>query len=59
MGTLRLYHKIVLQVLIAGLHYNPPLMLEILNSFQQPDANMSIIDQFVKQWLFDIDCFLG
>jgi len=48
-----------LQVLIAGLHYNPPLMLEILNSFQPPDSNLSIVDQFVKQWLFDVDCFLG
>jgi succinate dehydrogenase flavin-adding protein (antitoxin of CptAB toxin-antitoxin module) len=48
-----------LQVLIAGLHYNPPLMLEILNSFQPPNSEMSIIDQFVKQWLFDVDCFLG
>jgi len=48
-----------LQVLIAGLHYNPSLMLEVLNSFQLPNATMPTVDQFVKQWLVDVDCFLG
>jgi len=48
-----------LQVLIAGLHYNPPLMLNILSALQPAGSQVSVVDQFVKQWLFDVDCFLG
>jgi hypothetical protein len=48
-----------LQDLIAILHYNPKLMLETLQTFQSPDSPSSLIDTFIKQWLFDTDCFLG
>uniref|UniRef100_A0A915IJW3 Importin-7/11-like TPR repeats domain-containing protein n=1 Tax=Romanomermis culicivorax TaxID=13658 RepID=A0A915IJW3_ROMCU len=48
-----------LQVLIAALHYNPQLFIQILQTFQSPDASMPLLDLFVKQWLCDTDCFLG
>lgn len=42
-----------LQVLIAALYYNPPLLFSILNKHAEFTAH------FVKQWLHDTDCFLG
>ena len=42
-----------LQVVVAALYYNPPRLLETLNSTE------SIMTQFMKQWLHDVDCFLG
>lgn len=48
-----------LQVVIAALHYNPQLLLDILNKLPFPNSNESILSQFVKQWLHDTDCFLG
>lgn len=42
-----------LQVLIAALYYNPPLLLSILE--KMPDFTK----RFVEQWLHDTDCFLG
>jgi hypothetical protein len=48
-----------LQVVIAGLHYNPAFMLQTLVALQPADSAISIIDTFVKQMLYDTDCFLG
>uniref|UniRef100_A0A914X6W2 Importin N-terminal domain-containing protein n=1 Tax=Plectus sambesii TaxID=2011161 RepID=A0A914X6W2_9BILA len=48
-----------LQVVIAGLHYNPVLMLQTLAALQPADSPHNIIDTFVKQMLYDTDCFLG
>lgn len=42
-----------LQVLIAALYYNPPLLFSILD--KMPDFTK----RFVEQWLHDTDCFLG
>ncbi|XP_025836941.1 importin-7 [Agrilus planipennis] len=42
-----------LQVLIAALYYNPHLLFSILD--KRPD----FAEHFIKQWLHDIDCFLG
>lgn len=43
----------LLQVLIAALYYNPPLLFSILE--KMPD----FINHFIKQWIHDTDCFLG
>lgn len=47
-----------LQVVVAALYYNPPMLLELL---QKPLANTgsTILAQFITQWLNDADCFLG
>ncbi|KAH9487616.1 importin-7 [Bulinus truncatus] len=50
---------ICLQVVIAGLYYNTPLLLDILSKMQIPNVQGSILGQFLKQWLHDTDCFLG
>lgn len=41
------------QVLIAALYYNPPLLFGILE--KMPDFSVN----FIKQWIHDVDCFLG
>jgi importin-7 len=47
-----------LQVVVAALYYNPPMLMELL---QKPLAqtNTTILAQFITQWLNDADCFLG
>jgi len=47
-----------LQVVVAALYYNPPVLLEML---QKPlaNTNSTILAHFIKQWLDDADCFLG
>ncbi|KAI8780568.1 importin-7, partial [Biomphalaria glabrata] len=50
---------ICLQVVIAGLYYNTPLLLDILSKMQIANIQGSILGQFLKQWLHDTDCFLG
>ncbi|BFZ04143.1 hypothetical protein BsWGS_07182 [Bradybaena similaris] len=50
---------ICLQVVIACLYYNAPLLLDILSKLQIPNIQGSILSQFLKQWLRDTDCFLG
>lgn len=42
-----------LQVLIAALYYNPQLLFSVLDKL--PDFT----SHFIKQWLHDVDCFLG
>lgn len=42
-----------LQVLIAALYYNPQLLLSVLE--KMPDFT----SHFIKQWVNDVDCFLG
>ena len=48
-----------LQVVIAALYYNAPLLLETLSKLQIDNITGSILEQFLKQWLHDVDCFLG
>ncbi|XP_022334260.1 importin-7-like isoform X2 [Crassostrea virginica] len=48
-----------LQVVIAALYYNAPLLLETLTKLQIDNITGSILEQFLKQWLHDVDCFLG
>lgn len=48
-----------LQVVIAALYYNPPLLLDTLTKLQIDNITGSILEQFLKQWLHDVDCFLG
>ncbi|GJQ71192.1 hypothetical protein Trydic_g1090 [Trypoxylus dichotomus] len=43
----------LLQVLIAVLYYNPPLLFSVLE--KMPDFS----NHFIKQWIKDVDCFLG
>jgi len=49
-----------LQVVIAALYYNPEMLLSLVNSGALlPNAQVSIMGHFLKQWLADSDCFLG
>lgn len=49
----------LLQVLIAVLYYNPHLLFSILDKLQESVPNASITQHFIKQWIHDIDCFIG
>ncbi|XP_026331867.1 importin-7 isoform X2 [Hyposmocoma kahamanoa] len=49
----------LLQVLIAILYCNPPLLFTILNKLQESVPNASITEHFIKQWIHDTDCFMG
>lgn len=42
-----------LQVLIAGLYYNPQILFSVLEKIP------NFTSHFIKQWLHDTDCFLG
>ncbi|OWF54942.1 importin-7-like [Mizuhopecten yessoensis] len=48
-----------LQVVIAAMYYNQPLLLDTLGKLQIQNITGSIMQQFLKQWLHDVDCFLG
>ncbi|KAK2188208.1 hypothetical protein NP493_140g03054 [Ridgeia piscesae] len=48
-----------LQVVIAALYYSPPMLLETLEKMRLPNSTESITEQFLKQWIYDTDCFLG
>lgn len=48
-----------LQVVIAALYYNTPLLLETLKTIEMANVQGSVMQQFFKQWLHDVDCFLG
>lgn len=49
-----------LQVVIAALYYNPPLLFETMNKIQDcVPTGESISTHFIKQWIQDTDCFLG
>ncbi|KAH3857509.1 hypothetical protein DPMN_100118, partial [Dreissena polymorpha] len=48
-----------LQVVIAALYYNTPLLIETLKSVQIANVQGSVMEQFLKQWIHDADCFLG
>jgi len=47
-----------LQVVVAALYYNPPVLLELLQK-PLPNTDSTILAHFIKQWLNDADCFLG
>ena len=48
-----------LQVVIAALYYNPPLLISILEKIHLPNSQVSITGQFLQQWLNDANCFFG
>ncbi|XP_078483140.1 importin-7 isoform X1 [Ciona intestinalis] len=48
-----------LQVVIAALYYNPTLLLQTLESMRFPNTTETISEQFFRQWINDVDCFLG
>lgn len=48
-----------LQVVIAALYYNPQFLFETLEKMHLPNMSESIVIQFIKQWIHDMDCFLG
>ncbi|XP_076472209.1 importin-7-like [Babylonia areolata] len=48
-----------LQVVIAALYSRPQLLLDTLGALAIPNVQGSILQQFLKQWLHDADCFLG
>lgn len=50
-----------LQVVIAALYYNSALCLETMNRLQGNfgQSTEPIASHFIKQWIHDIDCFLG
>ncbi|KAK7098741.1 importin-7-like [Littorina saxatilis] len=48
-----------LQVVISALYTRPQLLLDTLSAMQMASVQGSILQQFLKQWLHDADCFLG
>uniref|UniRef100_A0A1A8FX38 Importin 7 n=1 Tax=Nothobranchius korthausae TaxID=1143690 RepID=A0A1A8FX38_9TELE len=48
-----------LQVAIAALYYSPPLLLNTLENVRFPNNTEPITNNFITQWLKDVDCFLG
>lgn len=48
-----------LQVPIAALYYSPPLLLNTLENLRFPNTVEPVTNHFIKQWLNDVDCFLG
>ncbi|XP_020624379.1 importin-7-like [Orbicella faveolata] len=48
-----------LQVAIAGLIYNTPLLLSVLDKLQFPNTNETVTAQFFSRWVNDHDCFFG
>ncbi|KAG9468007.1 hypothetical protein GDO78_013890 [Eleutherodactylus coqui] len=48
-----------LQVAIAALYYSPPLLLNTLENLRFPNTVEPVTNHFIKQWLNDVDCFLG
>lgn len=48
-----------LQVAIAGLIYNTPLLLSILDKLHFPNTNETVTAQFFSHWVSDYDCFFG
>lgn len=44
---------------IAGLHYNASMMLELLENTRFPDSTESVTTQFFKQWIKDAEVFMG
>lgn len=48
-----------LQVVVAALYYNPRLLLEILSKMSLPNSTEPLITSFIKQWIHDVDVFLG
>jgi len=46
------------QVVVAALYYNPPVLLELLQK-PLPNSDGTILAHFIKQLLNDADCFLG
>lgn len=47
-----------LQVLISALHYSPQLFFEVVQTLQ-PSNPAGFLDDFIKKWIDDTDCFLG
>ncbi|CAN0425651.1 LOW QUALITY PROTEIN: importin-7-like [Lethenteron reissneri] len=48
-----------LQVVIAALYYNPPMLVGALENIRPSNGAESITSHFVTRWLDDTDCFLG
>lgn len=48
-----------LQVAIAALYYSPPLLLNTMENLRFPNTVEPVTNHFIKQWLNDVDCFLG
>lgn len=48
-----------LQVGVAGLVYNAPLLLGILEKLHFPNTQETVTAQFFSQWINDYDCFFG
>ena len=51
-------HICLVQVVVAALYYNPPVLLELLQK-PLPNSDGTILAHFIKQLLNDADCFLG
>ncbi|KAF2344245.1 Armadillo-type fold [Trinorchestia longiramus] len=51
--------SMLLQVVIAGLYSNCEVLLTILDTTPLPNTNVPVAEHFVKQWIEDVDCFLG
>lgn len=49
----------LLQVIIATLYTAPDPLLQVLETTMLPNTNTPLTNHFIKQWLNDIDCFLG
>ena len=44
---------------VAGLVYNAPLLLDILEKLHFPNTQETVTAQFFSQWINDYDCFFG
>lgn len=49
----------LLQVVIAGLYTNSEVLLSVLETTPVPNTNTPLSEHFIKQWIEDVDCFLG
>ena len=44
---------------IAALYYNPTLLMQTLENMHFPNTSEPITEQFFRQWINDVECFLG
>lgn len=49
----------LMQVVIAALHYDPRMLLRTLDDLKMPGGTKTVTSSFIEQWIHDTDCFLG
>ncbi|CAG0888797.1 unnamed protein product [Cyprideis torosa] len=48
-----------LQVGIAALYYSPEMFFSTMEAHTVPGSQETLLTWFMKQWIHDVDCFLG